>query len=65
MAHSVIYRGDLNDLIKKWDEQRLKDWNAGHGNGHLTLIANQSTQVKAIPLYTSRQSASPRSARSV
>lgn len=40
MAHSVIYRGDLNDLIKKWDEQRLKDWNGGHGNGHLTLIAN-------------------------
>jgi hypothetical protein len=38
MGHSVVYPGNLNDLIKKWEEQRAKDWNEDHDK--LTFIAN-------------------------
>ena len=38
MPHSVVYPGNLNDLIKKWEEQRAKDWNEDHDK--LTFIAN-------------------------
>lgn len=38
MSHSVVFPQDLNALIEKWTEQRVKDWNEDHNK--LTFIAN-------------------------
>lgn len=38
MPHPAIYPGDFNALLKKWDEQNIKDWNEDHDK--LTFIAN-------------------------
>lgn len=38
MPHSAFYPGSMDVLIKKWSEQRLKDWN--EDQNRLTFIAN-------------------------
>lgn len=38
MPHPVVYSGDFNGLLKKWAEQRAKDW--VEGRDKVTLIAN-------------------------
>jgi hypothetical protein len=37
MPHPVVYPGDLDELIKKWEAQRSKDW---YEHNPLTFIAN-------------------------
>lgn len=38
MPHPVLYRGNLNDLVKKWDKQREKDW--AEDQSKITFIAD-------------------------
>lgn len=38
MPHPVLYPGSVNDLIKKWDEQKAKDWAEDHNK--ITFIAD-------------------------
>lgn len=38
MPHPVSYRGNFDELLKKWDDQNVKDWNEDHDK--LTFIAN-------------------------
>jgi hypothetical protein len=38
MPHPAVYPGNFNDLLKKWEEQNIKDWNEDHDK--LTFIAN-------------------------
>jgi hypothetical protein len=38
MPHPVVYPGDFNALLKKWEEQNAKDWYEDHDK--LTFIAN-------------------------
>lgn len=38
MTRSVVYPGNLSDLIKKWEDQRAKDWQENHSK--ITYIAN-------------------------
>lgn len=38
MPHPVVYRGNLNDLVKKWENQREKDW--AEDQKKITFIAD-------------------------
>jgi hypothetical protein len=38
MPHPAVYPGNFNDLLKKWEEENIKDWNEDHDK--LTFIAN-------------------------
>jgi hypothetical protein len=38
MPHPIVYTGNLDELLKKWAEQRLKDW--AENPDAITFIAN-------------------------
>jgi hypothetical protein len=38
MPHPVVYPANFNDLLKKWEEKNIEDWNEDHDR--LTFIAN-------------------------
>lgn len=38
MPHPVVYPGNFNDLIKKWEKQRARDWAEDHDK--ITFVAD-------------------------